>query len=375
MRFALVTVLALAPALAHADPAISFDVEDHGQSVEVIAHNVQAKNLNFSSVRSRIEIQVNGASVGAMRMMSADPTVFLVEFDGSVNRVLSIKTRLDRPEVKTLAGLAKATQVGTDLHIAIPRHTLAEVTPPAIVVAPKLEPKLEPKPEPKLEEKPTLTKIEAPVAKLEPKIAPKIEPKIEPALPAKPESHPIPPEAKDGFSTSPGVYGVGALVTLLACGYMMKKKKQDAAVTSTIDVVAQRALGNKAKVMWLSAGGREMLVSVTQQNVQMLGSWPKTDREGAEKDLPRATQLERALTNITNATPTNQTFQQQLAAEVEAPALQPQSNAVAGILKLRARAGTVQPTLPPIHPDIATDDEDADLEWAKEMLTATGGRR
>ncbi len=385
MRFALIAALSLAPVLAYADAAPSFEIQDHGESVEIVAHNVEAKSLSFSAVRSRVEIQVTGPAIGALRQVSADPTVFLVEFDGSSRRVLSIKTRLDHNEVVNLANLAKATQVGTDLHVAFPRHAIAEVAKPVEVKAPaptkieapKPEAKPEPKPEPKLE-----TKVEPkpelkPELKPEPKTEIKPEPKVEKTelKPApKAESTPIPPQPKEGFASSPGVLGIGALLALLGCGYVMKKKKQGATVTSTIDVVAQRALGNKAKVMWLSAGGRELLVSVTQQNVRMLGSWPKSDRQGAEKDLPRATQLERALTNsnLLEKTTSTQTFQQQLTEEIEAPAPQPQSAAVSGILKLRARAGTVQPA---INPDVATEDDDADLEWAKEILTASGGRR
>jgi flagellar biogenesis protein FliO len=370
--FALVLVLGAVPTVAFAEtPAVSFEVADHGDSVEVIAHNVEMKGTPISSVRSRIEVPVSGQPV-ASRAMMVDGTVMLVEFDGISNRVLSVKTKLDHPEVKALAGLAKANQVGTDLHLTFPRHATATATATAAATAPvtKLEPKLETKPE----------------IKPEPKLETKPEPKPEPKLETKPQTptptptptptdtRPIPVEPKDSLATSPGLYAFGALITLLACGYVLKKKKKDTAATSTIDVIAQRALGNKSKVMWLSAGGREMLVAVTQQKVQMLGQWPK-----GTGDLPRATSLEQPRASRRSIT----SFQQELAAETATnePAPIP-SSAVSGILKLRARtsgplngrAGTVPP-LYQINEDVATDDEDADLEWAKEILTATGGRR
>jgi flagellar biogenesis protein FliO len=372
--FALVLVLGAVPTVAFAEtPAVTFEVADHGDSVEVIAHNVEMKGTPISSVRSRIEVPVSGQPV-ASRAMMVDGTVMLVEFDGISNRVLSVKTKLDHPEVKALAGLAKANQVGTDLHLTFPRHATAAATATAPVTAPapvtKPEPKLETKPEPKLEIRP------------EPKLETKPEPKLETKpqtptptpTPTPTDTRPIPVEAKDSLATSPGLYAFGALITLLACGYVLKKKKKDTAATSTIDVIAQRALGNKSKVMWLSAGGREMLVAVTQQKVQMLGQWPK-----GTGDLPRATSLEQPRASRRSIT----SFQQELAAETanSEPAPIP-SSAVSGILKLRARtsgplngrAGTVPP-LYQINEDVATDDEDADLEWAKEILTATGGRR
>jgi flagellar biogenesis protein FliO len=378
--FALVLVLGAVPTVAFAEtPAVSFEVADHGDSVEVIAHNVEMKGTPISSVRSRIEIPVSGQPV-ASRARMTDGTVMLVEFDGISNRVLSVKTKLEHPEVKALAGLAKVTQVGTDLHLTFPRHALtATVMPTKIETTPepaKVELKTETKPEIKAETKPEIKAETKPEIKPELKTEPKLETKTPtPTLtPTPTDNRPVPVEAKDSLATSPGLYAFGALITLLACGYVLKKKKKDAGATATIDVIAQRTLGNKSKVMWLSAGGREMLVAVTQQKVQMLGQWPKGTSE-----LPRATSLESPRTSRRSIT----NFQQELAAETAAsePAPIP-SSAVSGILKLRARtsgplngrAGTVPP-LYQVNEEVATDDEDADIEWAKEILTATGGRR
>jgi flagellar biogenesis protein FliO len=372
MRFALVLALCV-PSIASADGAVSFEVADHGDSVEIIAHNVEAKTTNVSSVRSRIEVPILGAPIAA-RMASSDSTVLFAEFDG---HALSIKTRLGYPETKALAPFAKAQQVGSDLHLTFPRHAVvAAVAPtPAIAPAPVAAKPVvvEAPPAPVVvEKKPDIKQAQAALAAattnanpITPVAAPLAAPaKLEPKAAA---HTPIPPDHESTFG-SPGLYGVGALVTLLACGYLMKKRKKEAAVVGSIDIIAQRSLGNKAKVMWLSAGGREVLVSVTAQNVHMLGQWSKSDREG----MPRA------------ATLGGSSFQQELAQqEVEAaPPPMIQSSAVSGILKLRARtsapligrAGTVQP-LPQINEDVATDDAEADLEWAKEILTASGARR
>jgi flagellar biogenesis protein FliO len=254
--------------------------------------------------------------------------------------------------------------------------TATEAKPAATKIETKPETKLETKTEPKLETKtePKLeTKTQTPTPTLTPTPTPKAE-TLAPVAKAPVDNRPVPAE-KDSIATSPGLYAFGALVTLLACGYVLKKKKKDTAATSTIDVVAQRTLGNKSKVMWLSAGGREMLVAVTQQKVQMLGQWAK-----GTGDLPRATSLEQPRASRRSIT----SFQQELAAEAETQAapVRTESSAVSGILKLRARtsgplngrAGTVPP-LYQVNEEVATDDEDADLEWAKEILTATGGRR
>lgn len=390
MRAALVIAALAVPAAAHANPTITFEVADRGDSVEVIAHNVEAKTTKVSSVRSRIEVPVTGQPMAGRQVMT-DSTVLLVEFDGISNRVLSIKTKLDRPEVKALAGLATATQVGTDLHLTFPRHAIETAAkpveikpapvaaiPPVAKPEPKLEPKLETKLEPKPEPKPE-PKLEATPVPVETHVAAKPLAKLEPqpATPT-PLTHPMPTEKESTF-TSPGMYALGALVTLLACGYVLKKKKKDSSAVSTIDVIAQRALGNKAKVMWLSAGGREMILSVTNTNVRLLGQWSKSDADA----LPRATSLENRPSKA-NLDSFREEFKQELAEANAVPSLVGNSSAVSGILKLRARTSTGQiPARAPTHlqvplhvnADVATEDEEADLEWAKEILTATGGRR
>jgi flagellar biogenesis protein FliO len=363
MRFALVLALCV-PSIASADGPASFEVSDHGDSVEIIAHNVEAKTTNVSTVRSRIEVPIVGAPIAA-RMASSDPTVLFAEFDG---HALSIKTRLGYPETKALAPFAKAQQVGPDLHLTFPRHAVVAIAPtPAIAPAPVAAKPVEAAPAPVVvEKKPDIKQAQAALAaattNANPVAAPVTAPVKLETKPAAPATHtPIPPDHESTFG-SPGLYGVGALVTLLACGYLMKKRKKEAAVVGTIDIIAQRSLGNKAKVMWLSAGGREVLVSVTAQNVHMLGQWSKSDREG----MPRA------------ATLGNSSFREELAQQdVEVAAPPPpmiQSSAVSGILKLRARTATIQP-LPLVNEDVATDDAEADLEWAKEILTASGVRR
>ena len=358
MRFALVLALCV-PSIASADATVSLEVADHGDSVEIIAHNVEAKTTTVSSVRSRIEVPIVGAP-NAARMASSDPTVLFAEFDG---HALSIKTRLGYPETKALAPFAKAQQVGSDLHLTFPRHAVVDAIAPAPVAAKPVvvEAPTAPTAPAVVEKKPDIKQAQAALAAATtnanpttPVAAPIAVAKLEP----KPTHTPIPPDHESTFG-SPGLYGVGALVTLLACGYLMKKRKKEASVVGTIDIIAQRSLGNKAKVMWLSAGGREVLVSVTAQNVHMLGQWSKSDREG----MPRA------------ATLGGSSFQQELAQQaVEAAPPPPmiQSSAVSGILKLRAR--TSAPALQ-VNEDVATDDAEADLEWAKEILTASGARR
>ena len=130
-------------------------------------------------------------------------------------------------------------------------------------------------------------------------------------------------------------------------------------MSSSIEVIAQKGLGAKAKIVWLRAGEREMVVAVTPQAVRMLGSWKKAAEEARH-----------AYTTTRESGVFQMPTRPSAASIPEAQALAPSSPAVAGILKLRARTSA-----PVVNEDIATDDVDADSLWAREILAATGARR
>jgi flagellar biogenesis protein FliO len=380
MRLSLLPLIAvLWPVHAHADGEVNFEVIDHGDTVEVIAHGLEAKTTNISPVRSRLEVPLVGNPI-ANRQMMQDTTVLQVELDGISNRVLSVKTKLERPEVKNLAPLAKAMQVGNDLHLIFPRHANGTPVAAATTIAP-------PAPKPAVKATPIATP--APVAAA-PAPAPVSAPiAVAPApaptpLPAAKPSRAIPPEQNRDWSGT-GMYAIAAFGALGAAAYFMRKKKKSNEPVSTIDVVAQRGLGGKAKVMWLAAGDHEMIISVTGQQVRMLGQWP------------------RGTTQVRLPTATATTIEAEPDADPDEPIAlnaltKPVSPSVAGILKLRERfpraptqgRGTTQSHVPTqaraptmsraiVNADVATDDADDDLVWAEEILAATqqqsGSRR
>jgi flagellar biogenesis protein FliO len=142
-----------------------------------------------------------------------------------------------------------------------------------------------------------------------------------------------------------GLYGAIGLAGIGCGAYLLKKRRGAQGAVATIDVIAQRSLGGKARVVWFAAGGHEMVVAVTPQSVRMLGQWPASARPAGM--LP--------------------------VAHTVGPEARPAaSSAVAGILKLREKAG---PAFAQLGDDVATEDVDADALWAKEILAATGAKR
>jgi hypothetical protein len=205
-----------------------------------------------------------------------------------------------------------------------------------------------------------------------------------------------------------------------------RRKGGNLAPHSSIEIIAQRSLGGKARIVWLSAGPREMLVSVSAQQVRMLGQWRKTDASlptaqtyqdarpeartemmdrllektrGAHDqpatDQPDNLSIANHLPRTERRTgqftiPERRTGQvavpgQYTAPErrtgsfaavdgrgsIDRPAERAPSPAVSGILRLRGRTGQ----MPAISDEVATGDVEADELWAREILAATGARR
>ena len=212
-----------------------------------------------------------------------------------------------------------------------------------------------------------------------------------------------------GIPEEPGgqmmTYGALGLAALCGIWYLQRRRKATAgAPVSTIDIVAQRSLGGKAKIVWLTAGGRDMIVAVTAQQVRMLGQWPRG--EGAKSGFGTAARGRDsgpiALPSTTapassDARDLREAFggrEPRMAdgtdpgmAAIPASAIGPASPAIQGLMRLRQR--TAPPVAPPgsfarqkrdsfaslsVDDDVATDDLDADAEWAKEIMAATAGR-
>lgn len=341
--------------IAAAEP--HFEVIDRGTALEVIAYEVKAARTAVNPARSRLEIDLIGMP-NAKPLLPTDKGVKVVELDGATPRRLSVKLPFERADVKTMAKFAQAIQVGEDLHLLFPRDVpvegarvmLPEPTLPTHIAAKLATPAIGPQLPDQI--KPVI-KPELPVAAMTDKPEAKPEPTTD-ALPKKaeaPKAFLAPEEPSTNFS----MYAMGGLGAIALGIYLFKKKKSVTAgtVASTIDVVATRSLGSKAKVVWLNAGGREMVVAVTPQAVRMLGQWKKSDSPSlainGSATMPFAQALENQQRTSRAAT----------------------SSPVAGILKLRERASTYEG----LNEDIATGDLDADAQWAKEIFAASGGRK
>lgn len=331
-----------------ASAAPRFEVLDRENAVEVIAYDVKATSTKISPIRTRLEVPIAPTASIPKLQPSGEKTIKVVERD---HNMLSVKLAFEHSEVVELAKAAQAIQVGNDLHIIVPRD-VPVAGKPITLPEPTLPPELAEQAAAIAPVPVVTTPRTQPVAAPEPVVPAPVTPaKQKPAV-ARP--------AEGSSRTNTFVLGALALVAL-GCGTWLTRRNRNAAqATSKIDVIAQRALGAKAKIVWLRAGERELLVTVAAQSVQVVTHWPTGESPPARAALPTA-------------------FAQ------AAPEQGPASPAVAGILKLRARTNAeqtdtvVQPALSGIRKLRALTQDDAnavaDAEWAKEILAATASAR
>ncbi len=378
--------LGLAPSRASAGPSASrFLVTDRGDAVDVVIPGATAATLTAEVVRQRLEVPLRGRPEGR-EVRPGDPTVKSIEIRGRSQRILSIKLFVDHDAVVALAPRVRLQQEGDALRVTIPR---SPPPPPAPAPAPTPTP--------------TATTPTA-VASITPPVAP-----TAPLAPASTTEHPgatvmaaAPPTALAAAATTaaapasaPGAPAASALASprggsggvptttlvvvlaALAIGAVavLRRRRTSPLATTSLDVLASRSLGGKARVVWLAAGEREMVVAVTGQNVQILGQW----RAGAGAALGPTARGTRDLPLVDDEAPAGSAAaagRDELGGRPHLSLVGPgrasaaSSPAVSGILRLRERLG--QLTAADREP---SGDPEADEQWAKEILAATGGRR
>lgn len=399
----LVLAILCVPAFAIASPSI--EVVDHGTTVEVIGHEISAANFNVMAVRSRLQIQLLG-NPQVPKIFPPDKTIRQIEIaDGATARWLSVKLVFDHDGVASLAPVTKVSQVGDDLHLVIPRSAIKAAPEPKAIDKAAPAPKAETKP---VEAAPLVAEVK-PVAKPEVKTEAKPEPKPEPKPEAKVEANETKPEAEheakptaaahaededeaagsanEEHAPAPVKHATAApvvhkeepgtrLPTMIALGiaalglgfWLLKKKRTSPAALQSIHVIAQRSLGNKARIVWLAAGPREMIVSVTAQQVRVLGQWksepaPATEAREMLRDIPRDIPRD-----ISRDVPRE--IPREMSREIRMPAPRASSPAVSGLMRLRDRL----PSFPGAD-EAPPEDIEPDAVWAKEILAATAGRR
>jgi flagellar biogenesis protein FliO len=168
-----------------------------------------------------------------------------------------------------------------------------------------------------------------------------------------------------------------ALGAAAAMVWVAWRRRKARPVETSIEVIASRSLGPKARVVWLVAGDREIVLAVSAQNVQLLSQWQRSG--GATAAAARFDVNQQ----LEDATPPPVAEEP---AALPAARVNPPSPALSGLLRLREKGRALEPGMRALDrrnfapdPEVASGDEEDDAIWARELMAATtravGARR
>ena len=246
------------------------EVSDGGQYVVVLAKGVQYKSYKVKTSKQYLLIELDGVTLKKERVPVSDKTVSKLEtVGGQSSSRLYIEIKKDAPTPLQLVPLVRVETVAEGLRVMIPRSIEAAVAP--VVAAPTLSPV--PLPEALLP-KPAPTTQAAPIA------SPSQE-KKEQALP------PI------IIQNSGGNVSVWFLAVLLLAGLgavvWLKKKQVNSPDEARIKVTASHSLDGKNKLVLVTAGKKELLLSVSEGGTRLIERWKKEEPERSyESELQEA---------------------------------------------------------------------------------------
>jgi|GEM_PF-1645293 len=450
--FFVVAAVAGFAAPAAADSPVSARVFDQGRHVLVEIDGLAASAPIANTRGDRIEVPVaNGLAHGG-RLEVEDKTIKRVFFETNGVPRVSIQMRHGRSTTEKLAAGSIVEQAGGTLRIRVPRRRrhISGATPeapvalqtelvdgPARAVAPPSAPQVAVAPAaapptpaaPAAAPPATAAAVPEPVAAAAPVPATPAKtaaPEAAPTAPTETAKQPAPSGADDTVAALGATDGAGesaskddagaagsiggatggggnlGLVILIlgACAgaawFARRRSQQLPAVDPALSIIAEKTLGARAKVVLLSAGDREILLSVGDKDgPTLLGQWacgesrpaiaedlepvvaPQTPAE-AETAQDKLASLRRAAFGTAKqpvvGNPKGTSFKARLdkarstySRSSTASTVNVESPAIAGILKLRGN----QPVL---SQEMTSADPDADAEWAAELLAATAAR-
>jgi flagellar biogenesis protein FliO len=334
MRIAAAAAFILAQGLAMGtvravDPSVNFaaDVEH----IEITIPGVRTTQNKMTAVGDHLELAIEGKFNSNTPIL--DPTVRRIE---TTDGYLGITLSHGRRTTQKIANAARIENTATGLRVSLPRKdTLGTWLPnavksiaPVAAVAP-------------IEIPAPTQRREAPVATVSTE-----EVAVPAAMPGKPA-----PSKGTGLQTLPPansnlpvVFSVVLVAGLAAFVAMKNRKKGNRADLTTLDLVTHRSLGGKNRIVLLKVKGRELLIGVSDNRMNLLDAWP------AELESEETVAL---------VEPSDEPV------VPKKSLLSPSSPLVSGILKLKNRRTDST------NIEHASGDAEQDREWERALAEAT----
>ncbi len=383
----LTTLLAPAAALAGSVPV---SVEDRGGHVAILVTGGRTSAARPLNRGDRLELPLDRA-LPTLELRLDDPTVRKIELRAEPPS-LRVQLRHGSESTRLAAEMAQLSQRGDDLVILLPREPreAARVARAAqIAAAPQLVASAPaPVAGPASPAAPAMAApaASAPVAATAPAAA------TDPAAPAATSATApaLAPERMAGLGLDEPRPGPGSpfgttLAFAAAAGlaalawFWVRRKRAAGALPSQLTILAQVPLGPRARVVWLSAGRREMLISVSEKDVRVLGQWMADDTRPGTADGTRPGTADHTRPGTADGTRPGTASGEPLDTfgdPVEprparlTGARQRTSPSLSGLLRLRDQQGVMESVAG--APDGSNGEADnGDTEWARQLVAAT----
>ncbi len=370
----------LVPAAAVAGPSsVPIAIEDRGDHVAILLAGGHTSAERPQSRSDRLEIALDRA-LPAVELKLEDATVRKVELVAQPPS-LRIQLRHGTDSTRLSAEMAELRQDVDNLEIVIPREPRDVVRArAAAAAAPRAATQASSEaapPQPAAAAAPPppaarpIAAAPAPAPAARPIAA---APAPAPAVPAAGPTEtavaaPLPvraqpaldldPDRSRGGSRSPLGTAVtfGALAGLAAAGWLwLRRKRAGVGLGSPLEILAQVSVGPRARVVWLSAGRREMLISVSEKDVRVLGQWLADGAHGARAESSAGLAPEEAGEPRLGRLP---------GARLRT------SPSLSGLLRLRDQHASIENGDNARSPGDEDSGEEPDTEWARQLVAAT----
>jgi flagellar biogenesis protein FliO len=357
---------ALVPAPAAAGPSLPVSIEDRGDRVAIFLSGVRTTAQRPEPRGDRLELPLDQPPP-TFEMRLDDSTVRKVELRTNPPSV-RVQLRHGSESTRLAAEMAELRQHGDSLEIILPREPReaararraaaalaaadATAAPAAGIIAPPSAAPRAPVPP-----APAPTAASAPAAPAPADAVPADEPAAAPA-PLAPSDALDLDRGRDRRSSDSSplrtVLTFAAMAGLVAGGWLwMRRKRAGGSAANPLEILAQVSVGPRARVVWLSAGQREMLISVSEKDVRVLGQW--------QADGTRAQTIPPPVAGADDSAPAEPR-------NPRLPSARLRTNpSLSGLLRLRDQHAGVEGGENVELP--ATDSDDT--EWARQLVAAT----
>ena len=288
---------ALLPGAAAAGPSVPISIEDRGAQVAILIAGGRT-STRPESHSDRLELTLD-QPLPAMELRLEYATVRRIEIRAQPPSV-RVQLRHGTDSTRLSAEMAELRQLGDTLEILIPReprqvaearraaiagqaNTAATTAAPAPIRAPVPAPGIAmpvpspaPSPTPSSTiETPAPTTANAPTTGATPLPAGPLLQAGDAAAPARRAGDLVlDRKTSDGSGTTVTTLALAALAALAVGAWLWHRRRRSLhGLTSPLEILAQVTVGPRARVVWLSAGKREMLISVSDKDIRVLGQW------------------------------------------------------------------------------------------------------